>query len=426
MSGLLPWTALLGCLLLCLARVDGQDATSDVPLTSSEIVGDLIRYFSQDDPQGMPVLPIADPFDYPDVLYVNDRMSLWGQKILGFSRIRISSIVFNFTTFTVRAAFKLPVLTSLGKYSWKSSIWWDSDSEGATNITLGDVTVRLDASLSVDEEGALRLSEESTKLDMTYGVLEVDFENLSSFYMSVVRIGLQTSISTILEWSEEWLIDTVNPELKAMTCSWTFPDSTRQIDFLLAQIRPKIRSLGLDPWHLADIAAYVGLGMYVQYDDVVVNGLSSLHRTEDVYVKLVQDTLAVFVQVGTSTLDVSAGWRVPYLIGVRGRVHAQIDSFLVTLEVRQASNFKSSPVLRALDCRIGNVALTSSGMGSLDYLIEASVNVFPNVFRNEILDRLETKLWQSVQDVLHHIDLRTIILHHIEKNKKTRFSEEMM
>lgn len=60
--------------------------------------------------------------------------------------------------------FQLPVLTSLGKYSWKSSIWWDSDSEGATNITLGDVAVHLDASLSVGKEGALRLTEDSTKV----------------------------------------------------------------------------------------------------------------------------------------------------------------------------------------------------------------------------------------------------------------------
>ncbi|XP_063593065.1 uncharacterized protein LOC134770124 [Penaeus indicus] len=423
-GGVLARIALFVCLFLCLAGVNGQDATPGGPLTSGEIVGDLIRYFSQDDPQGLPVLPIDDPLDYPDVLFVNDRMSLWGQKIFGFSHIRISSIVFNFTTFTVQAVFKLPVLTSLGNYSWKSSIWWDNDSEGATNITLGDVTVLLDASLSVGEEGALRLTEESTKLDLMYGILEVDFENLSTFYMSVIRIGLQSSISTILEWIKEWLIDAVNVELERTACFWTFPDSMRQIDFLLAQIRPQIRSLGLDPWHLGNAAAYVGLGMYVQYDDVVVTGLSSLHRTKDVYVKLVQDTIAVFVQAGTSNLDVTAAWRVPYLIGVRGRLHAQIDSFSVTLEVRQATNFKSSPVLRALDCRIGNVALTSSGMGSIDYLIEASVNVFPNVFRNEILDRLETKLWQSVQEVLHHIDLRTIILHHIEKkNKTTRIPE---
>ncbi|XP_042861326.1 uncharacterized protein LOC122246679 [Penaeus japonicus] len=252
---------------------------------------------------------------------------------------------------------------------------------------------------------------------MTYGVLQVDFENLSSFYSSVVSIGIQTSVSTVLEWIKEWLIDTVNPELKAMSSTWTFPDSTRQIDFLLAQMRPRVRSLGLDPWYLSNVAAYVGLGMYIQYDEVVIRGLSSLHRTQDVFVKLVQDTFAVFIQAGTSELDITADWRIPYLVGVRGRLQAEVDSFEVTLEVRQATDFKVSPVLRALDCRIGNVALTSSGMGSLDYLIEAGVNVFPNVFRNEILDRLETKLWQTVQEVLSHIDLHTVILHHIrEKN----------
>ncbi|XP_042859494.1 uncharacterized protein LOC122245635, partial [Penaeus japonicus] len=138
-------------------------AAPGVPLFSEVVVGDLIHYFSQDDPQGIPVIPIDDPLDYPDVLYVNDRMSLWDQKILGFSQVRISSVVLNFTTFTAQAVFKLPALTSLGKYSWKSSTWWDSDSEGATNITLDDITFKLEAFLSVDEEGALKLEGENTK-----------------------------------------------------------------------------------------------------------------------------------------------------------------------------------------------------------------------------------------------------------------------
>ncbi|XP_042213294.1 uncharacterized protein LOC121860284 [Homarus americanus] len=209
------------------------------------------------------------------------------------------------------------------------------------------------------------------------------------------------------------MVSVMNPAIQSDTEGWSFPDSISPLDYMMTKVRHKLRVLEKDPLQVDQVAVYLGFGVTLKVDDMVVVGMSTLHRTQEVYLKLVDNTIDVVIQVGTRGLQVTGDWWVPYLPGVGGHLWAVVSSFSVTFELHQKVNFRSPPTLRTLDCHVGDMEVHSTGMGSLDYLVEASINILPNVFRNEILKQFEPQLWKMIQEQLTLVDLKKEILQQV-------------
>lgn len=70
----------------------------------------------------------------------------------------------------------------------------------------------------------------------------------------------------------------------------------------------------------------------------------------------------------------------------------------------------------------GNIAVRSGGEGTMDYVVEAAVNIFPNALRNVIMDRLEPRIHQVRSGMKHQYWLLGMIrlgkLYQLESEKK--------
>ncbi|XP_071530710.1 uncharacterized protein [Panulirus ornatus] len=315
---------------------------------SNELSRNLFQYLTVDEPMVLPgYLRLPDPLVFPNMYNLNGGFTVGGQHLYGLSNLKIKNVSFNLSS-----------------------------------LTLG----------------------------MKYGSLNVDFEDLWAGNF-VIEASLLVSLPTVLDMVKDWLVGVVKPEFQRAALAWTFPDSIPRLDYLVTKVEPYLRGAGLDPWPLGKISVHMGLSLYSTLDDVVVTGLSSLHRTSEAFVSIVDTTVSVLVQVGTTKVHASGVWEPPLVPpGVGTRFLAFVDSFTVTLEVQQEADLKSPPVLRTLDCRMGNIGVRFSGMGSFDYLAEAMANLFPNVFRDEILNQLEPQMWQAIQAELNNLDVRALLL----------------
>ncbi|XP_071530709.1 uncharacterized protein [Panulirus ornatus] len=375
---------------------------------SNELSRNLFQYLTVDEPMVLPgYLRLPDPLVFPNMYNLNGGFTVGGQHLYGLSNLKIKNVSFNLSSLTAQVEVGLPFVTSLGEYLWET-LW--SDSSGAFNITLGDVRLTFRADVVLDEDGHLTMDTAHATLGMKYGSLNVDFEDLWAGNF-VIEASLLVSLPTVLDMVKDWLVGVVKPEFQRAALAWTFPDSIPRLDYLVTKVEPYLRGAGLDPWPLGKISVHMGLSLYSTLDDVVVTGLSSLHRTSEAFVSIVDTTVSVLVQVGTTKVHASGVWEPPLVPpGVGTRFLAFVDSFTVTLEVQQEADLKSPPVLRTLDCRMGNIGVRFSGMGSFDYLAEAMANLFPNVFRDEILNQLEPQMWQAIQAELNNLDVRALLL----------------
>jgi hypothetical protein len=62
-----------------------------------------------------------------------------------------------------------------------------------------------------------------------------------------------------------------------------------------------------------------------------------------------------------------------------------------------------------LDIEIGKMHVRMDGAGTLDYVIEAVVNVLPNLLRYQIVNGVEGPIKLRVQEIMDSIDIEEII-----------------
>ncbi|XP_045599183.2 uncharacterized protein [Procambarus clarkii] len=383
----------------------------ETPLTAIQIAKHLFYHFSEEEPRGLPLLKLADPMAFPESYHLTNSLSLCDQNLFGLSNLTVEAASFNLSSLTVQIDARLPVLSSFGRYLWKATMFWSGDESGTTNISLHDVQLSFRSGVRPDHTGRLVMDADDTELEMTYDKIVVNFENLSTTYLLGVKAAIPIFLPSLVTLQvKEWLVEVINPELHLVADGWFFPDSTPPLDFMMTKVRLLLRDSGMEPWYVGNTSVYLGLGITLQMDQVVVSGLSTVHRTRDCVIKLVDNTFIAQAEVGAHEVKVTGVWWVPYLPGAYGRLDINIDTFSAIFELHQRAHMRSPPVLRTLDGKIGNMEFRSSGMGSFDYLLEAAINILPNVFRNEILNRFEPQLWKAVQEQLNTVDLRQALL----------------
>lgn len=394
------------------------------PLTPERIVREVVEYFSQRDPHGIPVLKVPEPIEMPDRIAAS-QITLWDLKISGHSGLRLEYININLTSFSGAVRISLPAINVQGQYSWPG--WW-STSEGGANITMTGIEVLLDMMLSVSDSGVLMV--ETLKITLTYDNLYLDFENLTtqhSILVSTADVFFSTIIQPlIIGNAQDKLKRLLNQRLQDRLANNTFPDSISPVDYAVAKARVEMRKKQLDPLKLGRRDINLAWGITVQLKDIELTGLATLHRTREVSAQFIDNSVFFTIQIGTQELKGGAEWSMSaaLLPAVGGHLTLTVDSLSVTVEAKQPANIRSPPTLRKIDVQLGNLSVKSAGEGTIDYLLEMLVNILPNALRNAIMDRVEPRIQQIIQKRLNGVDLYRMVMDQLAKKQQQQQQQQ--
>lgn len=76
---------------------------------------------------------------------------------------------------------------------------------------------------------------------------------------------------------------------------------------------------------------------------------------------------------------------------------------------------RKRPQIDDIQLELGNIQIRFDGAGTVDYLIEAGVNILPNLLRYQIMDALETPIQQRIQAEFNKINVEEVIIENIDK-----------
>lgn len=91
------------------------------------------------------------------------------------------------------------------------------------------------------------------------------------------------------------------------------------------------------------------------------------------------------MDVGTQEIEGRTHWDVGVIGGVlsrAGTVSFTVEYFRVQLNLSQPLDTRKRATLEELDFELGNIQTRIHGAGTIDYLVEAGVNIIPNLLRS--------------------------------------------
>ncbi|XP_076057679.1 uncharacterized protein LOC143035068 [Oratosquilla oratoria] len=394
-----------------------QEWLGEEPLTKERIVQELLEYFQMEDPHGVPVLDIPEVFEYPDSIKMT-QIVLNNAKIRGHSGIRFEYINANLTSLMVEAKVSLPYANVEGDYIW-SGIW--STSEGLVNITMTEIDVGAKFYIGVSNDGILEIT--NMEISIEYKDLDLYFENLAMAESIAVRAAdtfFNSFVRPIItDTLRDMVIEKGNGILKEKLASHTFPTTISPVDFAIASARSEIRARGFDPMQVEDEQLKQYVGSSPTLSNLKITGLTTIHRTHEISTQFIDNRVYVTIQIGTQEVKAATDWTMSaaLLPSFGGHLDIEVESLAIIVEAQQDADIRHPPVLRKIDIKLGNLAVHSSGERTMDYLIEAVVNVVPNALRNVIMKAIKGPLQQIIQKRLNALDLEKIIVDLMEKKQ---------
>lgn len=111
----------------------------------------IIEHFKQDDPVGLPLLPLPDPTDVPEIQQSisGTKLVMTKVKLSGISQFRIQYVTIEANSNVARCGIIFDTLKLQGDYTLHAFI---SRSKGPFTIFLKDVVVEGNATLGVEGE----------------------------------------------------------------------------------------------------------------------------------------------------------------------------------------------------------------------------------------------------------------------------------
>ena len=148
----------------------------------------MLEHFKQDDPRGLPGLPIPDPMPIPDFegQFTMAKIKFSEALLHGLSQFRIEHVRTDLRDMKVWVGFSFESLQVLGRYRMGS---WLSTSSGDFNVTLLDVHAQGFVGLAVDTEGAIQAS--NITIDLRFRDIAMNFDNLG-FFGSLFQVSLDS------------------------------------------------------------------------------------------------------------------------------------------------------------------------------------------------------------------------------------------
>lgn len=128
------------------------------------------------------------------------------------------------------------------------------------------------------------------------------------------------------------------------------------------------------------------------------------------------------MEIGTQELSGSTMWEASIAKGMitrGGHVQFTVQHIKVLFEVTQPLDLTQKLIVNDLRFDLGNIQIRSSGLGTVDYLIELFVNVLPNLLRYQIMSALEKPMIKKLQEFTDRIDVEKLLKEKLREYKET-------
>lgn len=293
---------------------------------------------------------------------------------------------------------------------------WISSSKGPFTVVLKNVFVEAKANLAVEVDGKLRAQD--INMDITFSDISMDFKNLG--FMGSLFQGIINSVGTflfdsikpfILKEAYTKIREEINTNLDKHAGDHSFPNSISPLDMAIAEGRKKVRSLGYDPYKVQDYNHSVGI-FHAELTHTWAKGLSSFYRVGNMNFNMENNTLMVALNIGIQRLTGNTQWQISVAGGILSRAGTATftaEYLKVQINASQSLDTRKHPSLDDLQFDLGNIQVRCDGAGTLDYIIEAAVNILPNLLRYQIMDAIENPVRNRIQEILNGINVEQVI-----------------
>ncbi|KAG7199805.1 hypothetical protein KM043_000467 [Ampulex compressa] len=415
-----PILLVLGCFLLGCRCDEGQrkDASEETDIATGERkLGDHIRailkHYQQEDPVGLPGAPIPDPMPVPDMKHSFSMytMNFKRVQVYGLSKFRIERVESELALMQVRVALNISTLDIRGWYTLSS---WLSRSAGNFTVKLRGVEVQGVARLQVGTDG--KLQAQDIDMDLTFLNIDLDFKNLG-FLGSVFQGVINSVGSFIFDSIKPFILKEVNTNMRGEVNKQIsqlpqyFPNSISPFDMAVAEARRQVSQMGYDPFKVKDYGQTLGV-FTVMSTHTWITGLASFYRIGNVTLSMENGTVYALLDVGTQEIEGKTAWEISVIGGFlsrAGTVSFTVQYLRVRIKLSQPLDTRKRPTLEELDLELGNIQARIHGAGTLDCLMEASINIVPNLLRYQIMDAIEAPLKRRIQEELNKVDVEQLI-----------------
>ncbi|XP_037708075.1 uncharacterized protein LOC119546072 [Drosophila subpulchrella] len=373
----------------------------------------MLEHFQQEDPQGLPGVPVPDPLEVPNVKKSMGMANLDMKQVkaYGLSKFRIDKMNLDLKEMKFNGGLQLDQMLVKGQYTLSSFF---SKANGPFTVILKNVYAEATAFLAVERDG--HLATDRIKIDITFSDMTMDFQNLGivgSVFQSVVNgapnLVFDAMKPFMLQEADKKLRSEINTMIQNTLGERRLPNSITPLDSAIAMARKMVREKGYDPYHLPDVNRTMGV-FSVQLAHTWINGISSFYRVGNITAGMANKTVSVVLQIGTQQVTGAGQWEVGLGMMTRvGHVQFTVQHIRATVGVSQSLDTRQRAQITDLQFDMGNIQVRCDGAGTLDYVMEFAVNVIPNLLRYQIMDAIENPIKQRVQEKFNTIDVEQVI-----------------
>lgn len=321
--------------------------------------------------------------------------------------------------FQVHAAITIDVLQARGNYTMST---WLNRAQGPFTVDVTGLKIIARATLGVERDGKLRAQD--IEIYLGFNTIAVNFQNLGFFggmfqgVINTVGTFLFDSIKPyVLKEAYTKIRAEINTKLDEIAGDMQFPNSISPLDMVVIDVRKKVRDMQLDPYQIKDYNATVSI-FTVSLTRTWVLGISSFQRVGNITLKMENNTVVADFDIGTQKLEGRAQWDISAvggLISRAGTASFSVDYISARIILAQPLDTRKKPKFRGLDLEVGNIQVRCNGAGTIDYVIEFTVNILPNLLRYQIMDALEGPLKERVQQELDKLNVEDMIKQELPK-----------
>jgi hypothetical protein len=157
-----------------------------------------------------------------------------------------------------------------------------------------------------------------------------------------------------------------------------------------------------------------------QLTEGILQGLATIHRTGALIITFEENIVKISLHMGAKNLRGDMKWKWSAFSGLlekEGIITFSIEYLTAHVKVGQPANLDKPTTIDKIDLEVGNIAVYSDGLGTMDYVLEILVNILPNLLRKQIVDFLEEPLKEYVEEeVRKAVEIEKIIEKQLNQN----------
>ncbi|EAT38428.1 AAEL009669-PA [Aedes aegypti] len=378
----------------------------------------VIEFYKQPDPVGLPMASIPDPLSIPPFRQsiAFTAMEMRDLKTYGLSRLRIRLFEAKLSSMVLRLEVSMDELLVNGSYAINMG------SSGPFWLKMKNVRTMGNVSLGVDREGILRTRD--IELDFGFEDMAMDFQNLGWF--GRVFQGLANAApNMVFDMVKPYMLKEVHVKLQNEIDSQieqqvdkraiVLANSVPPLDLMISEARFLMRTKGFDPYHIPDYRNSLSI-FNLFLSGTRLRGLSNFYRSGEMEIAVQNKSMACTIQVGTGRIEGSTRWQLSVIRDVlsrSGAIFFSVQYVRLSIKVNQPLDLRKKPSLMDFQLELGNIQIFSSGAGSMDYLVEAGVNIVPNLLRSQVVDAIERPLRVRIREKLECINVEQFVKRHV-------------